>query len=503
MGWLLVLVALVAVPVAVYGFLFRAEGPTRTRRPPKALPVVNEAAEERVCVIGGGFKGLAACTELQRKRVPFVLLEKESEVGGHWRDLPDSYHSVLSRKALEFPDFPFSYHRVGGRHSDFPSSRQVVVYLQDYWSYLSFPDRTELSTEVESIAPVTEGEHEGQWLVHVKGEQGPRRYLSVIVAGGHKSGRRWPTWAPLKELGRESGASEGVKRVGRVQWVHVKDIRSYTKAKEERVLVAGGGNTACMVASEEACMAMTPLSMSFDRPLHILPRTVGGFPLTHFARQWTPPALQLLLLRLVWWINFGDYGQYSLAAPSHGIYERPLAINSELLLFIKMGRVRPYGAVTLVSREGLVRYEGGEEEEVDTVLCATGYTRRYGLVSGHLQMRGETPLGLVCGALSERHRNLFVLGARRVSGSEGGVRCAVSSLIVSAILWQKERDSRRPSSAAPASAALAISRLPLFSSLYPQTAPAPDVAFDPHAYFAELRLAKWALAALATLGVAS
>lgn len=467
-------------------------------------------------MVGGGLKGLTACTELQRKGIPFVLLEKEREIGGHWRDLPGCYHSVYSRRDIEFVDFPFSYHRCGSRHSQFPSSAQIVRYLQDYWTYASICDRTELSTEVTRIEPMREGESDSEWNVYVKGEELPRVYDSVIVSGGHKSERQWPEWAP-RELTTErvservsENSSEGVRERGsergrdgvkarvkengkrerkRLRLVHVKDIRGYVKEKEERVLVVGGGNTACMVASEEASMAMTPISMSFERALHIIPRTVGGIPVTHFAKRWTPPFLLQILLRLVWWINFGDYGQYRIAQPSYPIYQRPVAVNSELLLFIKMGRVIPRAAVASVSASGLVRYEGGEEEEVDTILCATGFKNRHRLVQEHLDFAGDSPKGLICGALSVKYSKLFLLGTHRVPGGEGPVWSAVASLIVSAIQWQRNRNDS-------ASAACALEKLPLVK-LFPRPPPACDTTVDPHSYFAELRMASWALQAMA------
>ena len=46
--------------------------------------------QARVCVIGAGSSGIAACQVLHARGIPFDCFEKGSQVGGNWRYMNDN-----------------------------------------------------------------------------------------------------------------------------------------------------------------------------------------------------------------------------------------------------------------------------------------------------------------------------------------------------------------------------------------------------------------------------
>ena len=70
----------------------------------------------RVCVIGAGSSGLAACTALQEHGITFDCFERGCDVVGNWRYLNDSgtsscyssLHTNVSRARMEYPSFPMA-----------------------------------------------------------------------------------------------------------------------------------------------------------------------------------------------------------------------------------------------------------------------------------------------------------------------------------------------------------------------------------------------------------
>ena len=72
------------------------------------------SAAQKVCVIGAGSSGIAACQVLNARGIPFDCFEKGSEVGGNWRyendnEMSSAYRSLhinTSRRADGLQDLP-------------------------------------------------------------------------------------------------------------------------------------------------------------------------------------------------------------------------------------------------------------------------------------------------------------------------------------------------------------------------------------------------------------
>src|SRR4051812_4653413 len=151
---------------------------------------------ERVCVIGAGSSGIAACQVLTTRGIDFDCYETGSEVGGNWRYLNDnamsssyrSLHINTSRQIMEYKSFPMD-----DTYPTYPNHAQIARYFDSYVDHFGFRDRIRFRTSVISVVPA-EG---GGWDVTVR-KVGSRakpvtqHYGAVLVANGHHWDARMP-----------------------------------------------------------------------------------------------------------------------------------------------------------------------------------------------------------------------------------------------------------------------------------------------------------------------
>src|SRR3954454_11640404 len=99
-----------------------------------AQPRVSVDAVSRVCVVGAGSSGIAACKVLQERGIPFDCFEKGSGVGGNWRygndnGMSSAYRSLFintSRRRMEYASYPMP-----DEYPDYPHHTQIAEYFDD------------------------------------------------------------------------------------------------------------------------------------------------------------------------------------------------------------------------------------------------------------------------------------------------------------------------------------------------------------------------------------
>lgn len=123
----------------------------------------------------------------------------------------------------------------------------------------------------------------------------------------------------------------------------------FLKASEYWLLV--GGNSACDVAVEISRVA-PGTCISMRRGYHIFPKFIFGKPTDVAVAkiQWMPSWLRQKFISLVIRGLQGRYAKYKLMKPDCGPLEIHPTINSELLYFIRHGKIHP--------RPGISRFEG-------------------------------------------------------------------------------------------------------------------------------------------------
>ncbi len=325
------------------------------------------APSPRVCVVGAGPCGLTAVKNLVAAGIEDVVCyEEASTIGGNWvyDDAPDrrsvyrSTRLISSKRLSEFEDFPMP-----DDYPDFPSHRQMLDYFIAYAARFELSPKIELNTRVESAKRLDDG----TWSVTVAGAGGQRRAIfdHLIVCSGHHREPLLPDYP-----GTFSGRT-----------LHSREYKRPEPFENQRVLVVGGGNSACDIAVDVSRVAAS-VSISMRHGYLILPKVMAGRPVDQlYARmrrylRFAPRFVQDAVAGAFVHFELGPWEKYGLQPPA----ARPTGIhptlNTSILAALRDGAVLP--------RRGIARFEGstvhfddGKAESYDAVIWATGYRFGY------------------------------------------------------------------------------------------------------------------------------
>jgi putative flavoprotein involved in K+ transport len=173
-------------------------------------------------VIGGGQAGLAVGYYLQKRHLPFIILDANQRIGDAWRNRWDSLRLFTpSRYALPGLGFP-------GR-DNFPTKDQVADYLQNYAQTFRLPVRN--GFRVESL------QRKGSRFTI---DSGPHRFESdnVVVAMANYQEPYTPGPSAFLDPG--------------IVQLHSHAYRNPSQLQPGPVLVVGLGNSAADIAIEVA-----------------------------------------------------------------------------------------------------------------------------------------------------------------------------------------------------------------------------------------------------------
>ncbi len=372
--------------------------------------MTNTATRDKIAIIGAGPVGISAARALKKKGIPYDQIEAESGVGGNWRHgVYHTAHIISSRKTTEFPDFPMPDH-----YPDFPSAKQMLEYLNLYVEHYKLDENIHFNTRVESARPCDNG----LWELRLDNGE-TRLYDGIIICNGHHWDPRWPSYE-----GQFSG-----------EMMHSKDYKDPSQLRGKRVVVIGGGNSACDIAAESARCAISA-HLSLRRGYWFLPKTFYGKPTAELLTTWMPVWMQRMYIGTLLKISVGDYRNYGLMKPDHKLFEHHPTINSELLHYLKHGKIKPHPDVKRWDGKTVEFIDGGKEE-IDLVVCGTGFNVSIPFLEpGVIDIEGpvvKTQWGLV----APHHRQLYVYGWAQARYGFGPLLTPASELIGDLILLQR------------------------------------------------------------------
>ena len=377
---------------------------------------MSSSDERRYCIIGAGYAGNGFAKALNDAGIPYDQLEMTDHIGGNWaHGVYDSTHIISSRDSTEYGDYPMPR-----SFPDFPSREQVLAYLNDYVDHFGLRERIEFGTEVVRCEPLDERGLSG-WRVELRSGE-VRHYAGVIISNGHHWDRRFPDYP-----GRFSGKT-----------IHSKDYRRVSDLEGERVLVVGGGNSACDIAVE-AANEFGRAEISMRRGYWFLPKTVAGIPMAEIDRPWIPVWAQRLGVRLIVRLVFGSYRRYGLPMPDHKPFAKHPTVNSQLLNALRHGRVRPRPDIERL--DGCrVHFVDGSSAEFDTIVWATGFNITFPFLDpGLLDWRNGVPVR-VGGVLVPGIANLYIFGLLQPRGGAGPLITAGAGLLARFVKAQERLD---------------------------------------------------------------
>ena len=322
--------------------------------------MLSTTSTKRVCVIGAGPSGLAAAKNCLTSGLEVVLYEKNDKVGGNWvfnastghSSVYENTHIISSKAWSEYEDYPMP-----AEYPEYPSHRQLQAYFEGYAQQFGVMAVIRFGHTVEHVAPLPGN----AWEVRVAGPDGTHsteRFDAMMVCNGHHWDPKYPTY---------EGTYTG-------RFLHSHDFKGVDESwRGKRVLVIGGGNSACDVAVESARLA-SKVCLSMRSPQWFFPKFLFGQPTDVFAAKsaWVPVKIRQMTFRVMLQMLQGSYSRYGLPEnPRPPLTQHP-TLNSDLLDYIRHGRVKP--------RKGIARWDGlevtfgdGTREAFDIICACTGF----------------------------------------------------------------------------------------------------------------------------------
>ncbi|HKT83341.1 MAG TPA: NAD(P)-binding domain-containing protein [Solirubrobacterales bacterium] len=358
-------------------------------------------ASPKVCVIGAGSSGIAACQVLNARGLPFDCFEKGSEVGGNWRyendnELSSAYRSLhinTSRGLMAYRTYPMP-----DDYPDYPNHFQIARYFDDYVDHFALREKIRFRSEVKSVVPV-----DGEWEVTVEDREGnneAHRYRAVLVANGHHWDPRWPEPA---FPGSEAFTGEQI---------HVHHYREPDVLVSKRVLVLGIGNSATDIAVESSRIADATF-LAMRRGAYIMPKYLNGKPTDEAASKlltMMPLPVQRFVLNRMLGLTAGDMTVYGLPRPDHKLLEAHPTVSAELLSRLGHGDIEVKPNLDRFTGGRSVRFIDGSEEEIDLVVYCTGYKISFPFFAEDLVTAEDNRLPLYRRVASVEYPDLYFIG---------------------------------------------------------------------------------------------
>lgn len=348
-------------------------------------------------LIGAGPMGLACAKVLGAQGIAFEGFEVHADVGGLWdiegprSTMYETAHLISSKTKTEFADFPMEE-----GVADYPSHRVLRDYFRAFADHFDLRRRFRFGAEVLRCEPLAEG-----WRVtwRADGIEHEGHYAGVIIANGTLSEPNMPRFP-----GDFTGAL-----------IHSAQYRHPDQMRGKRVLVVGGGNSACDIVVDAVHHGLCA-DLSMRRGYHFVPKyifgkpadTVGGaIKLPMGLKRWIDAKI------LGWFV--GDPQRLGFPVPDHKLYASHPVVNSMAIFHAGHGDIRVRPDIHRFDGQ-TVHFKDGSQAEYDLVIAATGYVLHYPFVErALLNWQGAVP-HLFLNCLHPERDDLFVMGMVEATG---------------------------------------------------------------------------------------
>lgn len=356
--------------------------------------------ESRVCVIGAGCSGITAVKNLVQAGIKNVICyEKSGEIGGNWvyneegehSSVYESTHIISSKSLSAYQDFPMPEH-----YPDYPSHKQVLEYFRSYVDAFGLNQYIQFNTSVEAAEKI-DGE---RWKLTLS-DGSVEEFDYLLVANGHH-------WNP--RLPQYPGEFTG-------EFMHSHSFKHNRPFSGQRVLIIGAGNSGCDCAVEISRVA-EHVDISMRRGYYIVPKFLLGKPTDEFNQMMlnVPDFIAGPLRKMSWRLLVGDYDKYGLQKPDYPLLKSHPVANSELLYFLRHGKVHPKPDVERFDGD-TVHFKDGSSSQYDTVIAATGYKISFPFFDKSLvDFEDAYRVPLYLRTFHAEHRSMFFVGLVQPQG---------------------------------------------------------------------------------------
>lgn len=302
-------------------------------------------------IVGASAAGLASAACLIKKDLPFIILEKSSQIGISWRNHYDRLHLHTSKKGSALPFMNFD-----AEVPTYPSKKDVVNYLVKYAEELRI--QPIFNSEVQSIK-----RQEDQWITMTSTENYASRF--VIIATGRNHTPRLPSFPGLETF------------KGTV--LHSSKYKNGSDFNGKKVLIIGFGNSGCEQAICLQEHGAFP-ALSVRSPVNVIPRDIFGLPALEIGKPTSrlPPRLRDKLNAPLLRLLVGDITKLGLVKSKYGPLEQIEKLNKIPLLdigtikLIREGKIKVFPDILRI-QENTVFFTDKRQQDFDALIIATGY----------------------------------------------------------------------------------------------------------------------------------
>jgi cation diffusion facilitator CzcD-associated flavoprotein CzcO len=315
---------------------------------------ITETEQVNTIIVGASAAGLACAVCLQKRNIPFIILEQHDQIAFTWRQHYDRLHLNTGKKQSALP-----YLSLPKEAPEYVSKDEVIRYFEDYARTFNVSPR--FNQEVLSVR------HTGlQWEISTKKNKFTARH--VIIATGNNRQPFKPTWKGMENF------------TGTI--LHSSDYKNGAPFRGKKVLVIGFGNSACEISICLHEHGAFPF-MSVKGAVNIVPRGNGSSRLSRlfdsfaFISKLTPALIDSInapFLRS----RYGDYSKLGLKKLPYGPnvqivkYNRVPLLDIGTIDLIKKGNITVFPGIRQFTANG-VQFTDGREETFDAVILGTGY----------------------------------------------------------------------------------------------------------------------------------
>jgi len=306
-------------------------------------------------IIGASIAGLACAAALQKQGIEYIVIEKEGQAAMPWRNHYERLHLHTNKRLSNLP-----FKKWGRMIPRYPNRQQVIDYIDDY--------RKEFAIEpvfnTEAIAIRKDG---GDWITETTNGVFPSKCL-IMATGAYGKAR--------------SVYFKGLETFpGKV--LHSCEYKTGAVFKEEKVLVAGFGNSACEIAIDLYEQGAAPV-MAVRSAVNVIPRDIWGVPvleLSIWLSHLSPGIADAISAPLIRWVT-GDIRKLGLRRKPFGPLEqiaregKAPVLDIGTLGHIRDGHIKIYGGIDHIEGD-VVYFDDGRKDVFHAIVACIGYDRNY------------------------------------------------------------------------------------------------------------------------------
>tara|TARA_B100001057_G_scaffold67763_2_gene61472 strand:+ start:6776 stop:8062 length:1287 start_codon:yes stop_codon:yes gene_type:complete len=352
---------------------------------------------KKVAVIGAGPSGITALKNFIDQGFEVIGFERCSGVGGNWRFNDPSGHSsvfetthIISSKYTSFyEDFPLPESA-----SDYPSHKELLKYFNDYAENFGLKKHIHFNTEVLNCKKTDDDRWAIEWK-HMNTDQiNVQNFDALVVCNGHHHEPRFP-----KYPGEFTG-----------EFIHSHDFKKAEPFADKKVLVIGGGNSACDVAVETSRISQKTV-ISWRRGYYLIPKFMFGLTSDIFAlrSRWLPKFIRLPFMRFMLEMLQGKNEDIGLPKVNNHILATHPTVNSDLYNAVRHGKVIPKPDIERLNGKEVI-FKDGSSEEFDTIIACTGFKIKHKFFDENFISFEKGPVRLLHKMMPSNINNLYFIG---------------------------------------------------------------------------------------------